>query len=106
MHQDYRAHILYAIEAMAPTVFNWVEALLSIYKDQLTKCQQGELKQFGFGSILASFFFERVPQMKPQVVFTELRARDPHMLRWVQIMACTGAGRGKVNFCDPFFRWL
>ena len=21
-------------------------------------------------------------------------------------MACTGVGRGKVNFGDPFFRWL
>ena len=83
VHQASRAHILYTIEAMAPIVFNWVEALLPIFKDQLTKCRQGELKQFGFGSILACFFFEWVPQMRPQVVFTELRARDPCMQRWV-----------------------
>ena len=38
VHQDSRAHMLYAIEAMAPTVFNWVEAMLPIFKDQLTKC--------------------------------------------------------------------
>ena len=61
VHQAYRAHMLYAIESMAPTTFNWVEALLPIFKDQLTKCRQGELKQFGFGSILACLFFERVP---------------------------------------------
>ena len=61
VHQDSRAHMLYAIEAMVPTVFNWVEAMLPIFNDQLTKCQQGELKKFGFGSILACFFFERVP---------------------------------------------
>ena len=65
VHQASRAHMLYAIEAMAPTVFNWAEAMLSIFKDQLTKCLQGELKQFDFGSILAYFFFERVPQMRP-----------------------------------------
>ena len=53
VHHASRAHMLYAIEAMAPMVFNWVEAMLSIFKDQLTKCRQGELKQFGFGSILA-----------------------------------------------------
>ena len=53
--------MLYAIEAMAPTVFKWEEAMLPIFKDQLTKCRQGELKRFGFGSILAYFFFERVP---------------------------------------------
>ena len=49
--QDSRAHMLYAIEAMEPIVFNWAEALLPIFKDQLTKCRQGELKQLGFGSI-------------------------------------------------------
>ena len=44
--------------------------------------------------------------MRPQMVFTEMRARDPRMLRWVQIMACTRAYRGEVKFSDPFFRWL
>ena len=39
VHQASRAHMLYAIEAMAPTVFNWEEALLPIFKDQLTKCR-------------------------------------------------------------------
>ena len=39
VHQASRVHILYAIEAMAPTVFNWVEALLLVFKDQLTKCR-------------------------------------------------------------------
>ena len=61
VHRASRAYMLYAIEAMAPTVFNWAEVMLPIFKDQLTKCWQGELKQFVLGSILAFFFFERVP---------------------------------------------
>ena len=69
MHHTSREHMLYAIEAMEPTMFNWAEAMLTIFKDQLTKCRQGEIKQFGFGSILSCFFFERVPQMRPQMVF-------------------------------------
>ena len=40
------------------------------------------------------------------MVFTELRERDPFMLRWVRIMAHTRAGRGKVKFGSPFFRWI
>ena len=44
--------------------------------------------------------------MRPQVLFIDLRALDPHMQRWVWIMARTGVGRGKVKFGDPFFRWL
>ena len=35
-HQDSRAHMLYAIEAMAPTIFNWAEAFLPVFKYQLT----------------------------------------------------------------------
>ena len=39
VHQASKAHMLYALEAMAPTVFNWAEALLPMFKDQLTKCR-------------------------------------------------------------------
>ena len=28
------------------------------------------------------------------------------MLRWVQVIACIGAGRGRVKFGDAFFRWM
>ena len=37
--QASRAHLLYAIESMASTIFNWVEALLPVFKAQLTKCR-------------------------------------------------------------------
>ena len=39
VHQASRAHMLYAIEAMVPIVFNSMEAMLPIFKDQLTKCR-------------------------------------------------------------------
>ena len=39
-------------------------------------------------------------------MFTELRDRDPRMLRWVEIMARTGGGGAKVKFEAPLFRWL
>ena len=38
VHQASRAHMLYTIKAMEPTVFNWAETMLPIFKDQLTKC--------------------------------------------------------------------
>ena len=38
-HQASRAHMLYTIEAMEPTVSNWAEALLPVFKDHLTKCR-------------------------------------------------------------------
>ena len=77
-----------------------------MFKDQLTRCQQGELKKIGYGTILACFFFERVQILRPQVVFTEIRARYPRMLWWVEIMARTEDGRAKVKYEDPFFHWM
>ena len=44
--------------------------------------------------------------MRPQVTFQSLRARDPHILRWVQVVARTRVGRGRVKSSDAFFRWL
>ena len=86
-YQASHAHILYALEAMAPTIFNWVEALLVTLKEHQNKCQRGEMKQFGYGTILMYFFFESVPHLRPQVAFTELRVRDPCMLQSVLMMA-------------------
>ena len=43
-HQVSQAHMLYALEDMEPMVLNWAKALLSVFKDQLTKCRQGEIK--------------------------------------------------------------
>ena len=68
--------MLYSLETMAPTVFNWIEAFFTVFKDQLTKCQQGELKQFGYGTILGCLFFKKVPLLRAQLVFTEMRDRD------------------------------
>ena len=40
------------------------------------------------------------------MVFTELRARENHMLWWVEIMARTRGGSAKVKYGNPFFHWL
>ena len=62
--------MLYALKAMEPMVFNWVKALQSVFKGLLTKCRQGELQQFGYVTILETFFLEMVPLLRPQVTFT------------------------------------
>ena len=50
--------MVYALDAMGPTIFNWDEEFLVTFKEKLTKCCHGELKQFGYGTILVSFFLE------------------------------------------------
>ena len=59
-HQTSRPYILYELECMAPNTFNWSDGLLVSLKDQLTKCHQGQLKQFGYGAVVVYFFMERL----------------------------------------------
>ena len=40
------------------------------------------------------------------MAFTELRARDPRMLIWVEVMAFLGNGGSKFKYGVAFFRCL
>jgi hypothetical protein len=66
-HMDLHRYFQYAIECTEPCVFNWCDGLLRSMKSQLTKRKNRDLKHFGYGSILVSFFLERVPHFRLQV---------------------------------------
>ena len=61
LHQASRPLMFYAVECMRPTMYDWSTALLSNMKQQLSDYKMGRVRNFGFGSILSTFFFERVP---------------------------------------------
>ena len=67
LHQVSRTLMFYAVECMRPTVYDWSTALLSNMKHQLSECNMGRVRNFGFSSILSMFFFERVPGLSPRV---------------------------------------
>jgi hypothetical protein len=66
-HMALQSYFQYAIECTEPQVFNWADDVLRSMKKQLTKCRQGDLKKFRYGSLLVSFFLERVPLLRLQV---------------------------------------
>jgi hypothetical protein len=104
-HMALQSYFQYALECMEPRVFNWCEGVLKSMKKQLTKCRSGGLKQFGYGSILVSFFLERVPVLRLQVEWGIPAPQDPRMKRWVDLMARHAAGP-IVRYNDVFFDWL
>jgi hypothetical protein len=61
LHMALQSYFQYAIECTKPRVFNWADVVLRSIKRKLTKCRRGELKQFGYGYLLVSFFLERIP---------------------------------------------
>jgi hypothetical protein len=59
--------------------------------NKLTKSRTGRLKQFRYGSILVSFFLERVSFFHLQHVDWGVSApHDPQMKRWLDMMAHHG----------------
>ena len=104
-HMALQSYFQYAIECTEPRVFNWCDNVLRSMKTQLTKRKRGDLKKFGFGYILVSFFLERVPHLRLQVEWGLPAPRDPRMKWWCDLMARHVAGP-IIKYNDAFFDWL
>jgi len=65
-HQASRLSMSMVVDCLA-TVFDWCTPLLTSMKTQLSSIQKGQTKNFGYGTILCSFFFEKVPGLRPRV---------------------------------------
>ena len=75
-------------------------------KGQLTRANNGRLKNFSYGAITISFTIESIPLLRPQqILVDEVGPRDPWMLRWVSLMACHG-GNGLVVRYAPDFLYV
>jgi hypothetical protein len=74
-------------------------------KIQPTNCEQGRKRNFGFASILCSFFFERVSGLGPRVDIILHGPCDPSMAQWTEVMRQLGGGRLPTPYNDDFFFW-
>jgi hypothetical protein len=104
-HMALQRYFQYAVECMNPCIFNWCDRVLRSMKKQLTKCRKGDLKQFGYGSILVSFFLERVPHLRLQVDWGIPTPQDPRMKRWCDLMSQHMTGP-IIIYNDVFFDWF
>ena len=67
-------------------MYEWSTTLLSNMKQQLSDCKMGRVQNFGFGSIMSTFFFERVLGIIPRVDIAPHGVRDPAqrlLIAWV-----------------------
>jgi hypothetical protein len=95
-----------AVQCLNAQIFDWSTTLLDCMKRQLTDCQLWMQRNFGFGTILCSFFFERVPSFSPQVVVQGHHASLPTVFIWAVLLPRQGGGRTNDSFDDEFFAWL
>ena len=65
-HEVTKTQLWLALDCLNPTMFDWAEVVSLNIKRQLTKWQRGEMKQFGYGSILIPLMLEWVPILQLQ----------------------------------------
>jgi hypothetical protein len=82
LHQASRTQMNCAIQCLNAQIFDWSTTLLECMKRQLTDCRQWTQRNFGIGTILCSFFFERVPSFSPREVVRGHQASFPAVCRW------------------------
>ena len=90
---------------MRPTIYDWSTTLLSNMKHRLSEHKAGRIQNFGFSSILSTFFFERVPGLSPRVDVPLHGVRDPSQRCWTDAMRRLGGGRVANPYPADFFPW-
>jgi hypothetical protein len=106
VHQALCAQMNCAIQCMNAQIFDWSTTLLASMTGQLTACRQWTQRNFQFGTILCSFFFERVPCFSPRLTVRGHMATFPAVCRWAALLPRQGGGRTTEAFNDDFFAWL
>jgi hypothetical protein len=106
LHQVSYAHMNCAVQCLNAHIFYWSTTLLDCMKRQLTDCRSQNQRNFGFGTILFSFFFERVPSFIPREVVPGHQASVPTICRWAVLLPRQGGGRTNESFDDNFFSSL
>jgi hypothetical protein len=101
VHLASKRKILISLRAIDGVVFDWCSSLLVNLKDQLTCFLLGQHKHFRYGSILACFFFQRVPVMRPWASIPSFTARDLAMLKWLGLLVRLGGG-WQPHFLEDF----
>ena len=105
LHQASWPLMFYAAECMRPTIYDWSTTLLSNMKHQFSECKVGRVWNFGFSSILSTFFFQRVPILSPRVDVPLHEVRDPSQRHWADAMRRLGGGRVANPYPTKFFPW-
>jgi hypothetical protein len=82
LHQASRVHMNCVVQCLNAQIFDWSTTLLDCMKRKLTECQMRRHRNFGFGTILCAFFFERVPSLSPREIVRGHVASSPVVNNW------------------------
>jgi hypothetical protein len=102
LHHASWAHMHCAIQCLEATIFYWSTTMLVLMKRELIECRRRTNKKFRFGTILCSFFFEKVPSLSPRETVWGHAPSFPTVSRWENLFLRHGGGRTIEAFDDKF----
>lgn len=81
LHVATRSQMRMAVDFFEGTIFNWCISVLANIKGQLTRAKNGQLKTFGYGALVVSFGFGKVPMLALQHLTVEVGLpREPKLM--------------------------
>jgi hypothetical protein len=86
LHQASWVHMHCAVQCLNAHMFDWSTTLLDCMKRQLTECCMRRHINFGFGTILCVFFFERVSSISPRDIVGGHTDPFPVVCIWVTLL--------------------
>jgi hypothetical protein len=92
----------YALECMQPTAYDWCTSMLASVRTQLTTCNTEREKNFSYGSLICSFFFERIPVLTRRISMPPPPPRQTQMARWPRLWYHLGGGPAQ-RYDEEFF---
>jgi len=104
-HLATRPYMALGISYLEPQLYEWCSAVRENLVKQLTAFHEGHKKEFGYGYLLFSFFFHKVPTLQPKITLELPPPTVPHMLRWGVVFYRLGGGVSVRFYDDSFFSW-
>ena len=94
------------MDCMQGGLYDWCLGVILILRKQLSGCKRGMRKNFGYSSILVSFFFKRVLGLSYAVPLPIRSPRRPRLSRWGDIFLRQGGGGSVQSVYDnDFYFW-
>ena len=105
LHQASTTQMSIAVECLVH-LYDWCTTLLINMKKQLTSIRKEKTRHFGYGTILMTLFFEKIPGLWPKVISSINSPRDPRISQWADLMKRLGESEvPRTTWDDEFFQW-
>jgi len=102
-HLAMRPYMALALSYLEPQLYDWCRVVRENLVKQLTACHEGKKKEFGYGYLLCSLFYEKVPALQPKIPLELPPPSVPRMLRWGVVFYRLGGGVSARFYDDSFF---